>query len=87
MTITILPDDRCPTCSCELDACTPTKGNTHDVPRPGDIALCFGCGAVLYFDVRMRHQVLPPERLAQLDADFREFIRVGQEQIRARKAS
>ncbi len=86
MTTTILPDDRCPACGKELDAAAPTKGNTRDVPVPGDISLCFGCGEVLWFDAQMKHQVLPAERLAAFDDDFREFLRVGQEQIRALQA-
>jgi hypothetical protein len=86
MPATILPDDRCPTCGYTLDAASPMPSNDREAPSPGDVALCFGCGEVLFFDLQMKHQVLPTLRLEALDEDLRETIRIGQTQIRALRA-
>jgi hypothetical protein len=70
VTTTILPDDRCPACGYVLDACTGVPSNASERPSPGDVALCFGCGEVLYFDVQMKHQLFPKLRLEGLDLEF-----------------
>jgi hypothetical protein len=85
MTTTILPDDRCPACGYVLDACTGVPGNESERPSPGDVALCFGCGEVLYFDVQMKHQLFPKLRLEGLEPELLTIIRVGQEAIRSRR--
>lgn len=86
MTVTFLPDDACPTCGYELDACSPMSSNDREQPGPGDITLCFGCGEVLWLDAQLKHQLFPAGRLIELEEDFREFIRVGQTEIRALRA-
>lgn len=85
MTTTILPDDRCPTCGYVLDACTGLPSNQSDRPSPGDIALCFGCGEVLFFTAEMKHAVYPKAKLPQLDPELILVIHVGQAQIRSRR--
>ncbi len=82
---TILPDDRCPSCGHVLDAATSCKGNTREAPSPGDVALCFACGEVLYFDEQLHNKLMPRDVFERLDPDFQEFIRVGQEVIRERR--
>ncbi len=85
MNVTILPDDRCPSCGYTLDACSMAPGNDREAPSPGDISLCFGCGEVLYFDLSMHHQLFPRVRLDGLEPELLHIIRVGQEAIRSRR--
>ena len=63
-TATRIPPDACPGCGAIVDGTTDT-GHGHK-PRPGDVTLCFYCGAANQFgpDFRLR-----PFDEGQLNAD------------------
>jgi hypothetical protein len=84
---TILPTSACPSCSYAMDACSPVPGNSRATPQPGDITLCFRCGAVLWFDAQMGLQAYAPERVEQLDAATRQVLLTFQREIRSSRPS
>jgi hypothetical protein len=75
MTTTRLPRQKCPDCSKSIDAATATSLDDSRSPRPGDIALCCHCGAILVYDARLRSRAatltdlmsLTPEENAVVD--------------------
>jgi hypothetical protein len=40
----------CPACGEELDGATEVTNDGRAVPRPGDLSMCWYCGAILTFD-------------------------------------
>lgn len=67
------PTDVCPSCGCVFDRVT---GITERfVPKPGDVTICFSCGAVLMFGPDMRTEAAPPDVEADLPDDVQALIR------------
>lgn len=80
-----MPDDRCPACGHDFNACAPCPNAEQTAPSPGDVVLCFECGEVLFFDEQLHHRIMPRDVFERLEPEFQEFIRVGQETTRERR--
>ena len=60
-TITRLPGATCPICRSLIDATSSTR--CQHLPKPGDLALCGDCGALLKFDMDLQHPVATQQDL------------------------
>ena len=67
MLTTLLNDQHCPKCNASINAATSDKSH---VPKPGDISICWTCGAFLIFDDNMNQIEMPQELYDSLDADL-----------------
>lgn len=56
---TRVPSNRCPVCKYQMDAATGVEPETK--PKPGDVSICWQCGAVLIFDTDLTSR-LPTEQ-------------------------
>jgi len=57
----------CPECGTEIDASTSVTRPKR--PRPGDLSVCFKCGALLTYNADLSVRALPPEEFAALPAE------------------
>lgn len=57
----------CPYCGMVLDDATLATG-PNEIPSPGDISICFGCGGALEYDSGLRLQVISHETLETMEA-------------------
>ena len=52
-----LPPQECPACGKYLDCAS--GFNCDGKPRPGDVTVCFGCGAILEFQKGLKFRLVP----------------------------
>jgi hypothetical protein len=76
-----LPPTRCPHCGYTLDAASVLDGPAPK-PTPGDLSVCFGCGAALQFDKRLRVTKLTLREIARLHPDERADLERTQRNVR-----
>ena len=50
----IMPEDVCPVCGTMADRASDPDPKTENYPKPGDLSLCWQCGALLQFDIELR---------------------------------
>ncbi len=58
--------DHCPVCQKICNTATPPD-DSKIIPKPGDLSICFSCGAYLQFAPDMALQELTPEVWNRLD--------------------
>jgi hypothetical protein len=82
MITTVLPDNVCPSCG------APIVCASHETarPKPGDLSLCFTCGAAMRFTEDLRLDLVDLDAL-QIDPRQLQQIRSVQRDIRNRTAS
>lgn len=59
-----VPRGHCPTCRTELEAATGI--DRDEPPSPGDITVCFYCGAIARFDQALHLSEVDPEEKRRL---------------------
>jgi hypothetical protein len=64
---THLPESRCTRCRHKLSAVTGVAHN--DLPRPGDLTICFHCGHAMFLTDDFTVRDPSPDELRQLRAD------------------
>lgn len=81
-----IPGSECPCCGKYMDAAT--GANCSGKASPGDLSICFGCGAILRFKTDMRLELVPKSESDTPDfADARrwqERVRFYQQHGRAK---
>jgi|GEM_PF-5120598 len=70
----------CPTCKAVLDAAAAGDGSDKE-PQPGDVTVCFRCGAVLQFMIGLALIPAPDNVLVELagDESFKRALSIQQE--------
>ena len=63
--------DLCPSCGEPTDAVTALELDDDARPKPGDLGICFYCGAFATFDERLRRRRPTAEEAAAFAADPR----------------
>jgi hypothetical protein len=78
------PESHCLNCGYKLDAATGV--NHDDRPRPGNLLICFRCGAVMKFDDGLKPRAMTEKEQAEIHADpqLMEFLDKVTQKIRMR---
>jgi hypothetical protein len=73
----------CSGCGAFLDAAIHTVGDC--VPGPGDLSVCFRCGAINLFAEDMSYLPCPPEIIEEMSETDRDFIQKAVESVKKRQ--
>lgn len=74
----------CPSCGHPFDADTSVFGEGR--PRPGDLALCIGCGAFLRYSADLTRRLLADSEFNSLPEQIKAQLRCGRKAINLTKA-
>ena len=66
MKITRLKGSECPTCGEFQDAAAEANGGDK-VPKPGDVGVCFNCGAINQYDKNLKLQSMSEAECSRPD--------------------
>lgn len=79
MTVTRIPDQKCPVCARQTDAATSFEEGV--TPSEGSIVICWSCGCVAQFDAALVLSQVTPEQWMALDAGNRAHIKRHQSAV------
>jgi len=64
--------DQCPCCFAFINSATGVE--KEDVPSPGDVSVCFKCGAYLMFDLDLKLAPLSNDEFEKLHPDTKKIL-------------
>ena len=65
---------KCPACDASCDATTDATGDGNNRPKPGDLSVCYSCGAFLQYREDLSFQKLSLKEEFELDQDVRDQL-------------
>lgn len=80
-----LPVTVCPVCEYIMDSASSLNNQEHAKPAPGDVSLCFRCGAVLQFDNALHVRKAAEADWKELSPKNRDLLLRAQRLILQRK--
>ena len=77
--------EKCPSCKVELNMSTPVDGSKRK-PVPGDISVCFYCGAFMMFDKNVHRTKMTKKQFEKLEPELQAQMIQAQNMIKIQKS-
>ena len=82
---TFRKEARCPCCNNLMDAHTVVSTDNKYQPSPGDVSICFYCGAINLYDEELNIKIMTEEeqrKYSKSDPDQWQFVLYAREELR-----